>query len=395
VGFDINKIRIEQLCACHDSSCELTAKDIGAATQLHFTSKEAELLECNVLIVAVPTPINASRVPDLRSLIAASEIVGRTIRKGTVVVYESTVYPGATEEDCIPVVENISGLRYNVDFFAGYSPERVNPGDKDRPLKDIIKITSGSTPEVADFVDALYARIIKAGTFKARSIKIAEAAKIIENTQRDVNIALINELSIVFGQLGIDTDEALEAAGTKWNFIRMQPGLVGGHCIGADPYYLLHKSMAAGFIPNIIRTAREINDGMARHAVQRLVRTMVERGLAVNRAKVLIVGFTFKENCTDIRNTKVIDLVTDMHDWGMATEVVDTWADPTEVKKEYGLELGIALPEAGGYDALILAVAHQDLVAYGPERFRALLRPGGVLFDMKAVFSINESDLRL
>jgi UDP-N-acetyl-D-galactosamine dehydrogenase len=345
----------------------------------------------------VPTPIDQSRRPDLAPLIGASRTVGRHIAPGGVVIYESTVYPGATEEDCIPVVEQVSGLSFNRDFFAGYSPERINPGDKARPLTKIVKVTSGSTPEVADFVDGLYASIIEAGTFKASSIRVAEAAKIIENTQRDVNIALINELSIIFSHLGIDTNEVLDAAATKWNFIRLRPGLVGGHCIGVDPYYLLHRSMAAGFIPDIIRTAREINDGMARTAASRLVKAMVARDLSIKGARVLVAGITFKENCPDTRNTKVVDLVAHLREWGMIPEVVDTWADPVEVHGEYGLAIGSDLPDAGAgeYDAVVLAVAHDDMVAAGAPRLRALLRPGGVLFDMKAVFAAADSDLRL
>lgn len=286
-------------------------------------------------------------------------------------------------------------MRYNTDFFAGYSPERINPGDKARPLTKIIKVTSGSTPEVADFVDGIYGRIIEAGTFKASSIRVAEAAKIIENTQRDVNIALINELSIVFSHLKIDTNEVLDAAATKWNFIRLSPGLVGGHCIGVDPYYLVHKAAAAGFIPDIVRTAREINDGMARNAVHRLIKAMVARDLPIKDAKVLISGFTFKENCPDTRNTKVVDLLAHMRDWGMSPEVVDTWADPAEVKHEYGLQIETRLPETGAYDAIVLAVPHADILAQGVDRLRTVLKPSGVLFDMKAAFGLHDSELRL
>lgn len=395
IGFDIDINRVEQLSAGKDATVELSSDELKASENLRFSCTENDLLECDVLIVAVPTPITKSRTPDLQPLLSASEVVGRCIRKGGIVIYESTVYPGATEEDCIPVVEKVSGLRYNIDFFAGYSPERINPGDKERPINKIVKVTSGSNPKVADFVDALYGQIIEAGTFKASSIRVAEAAKIIENTQRDVNIALINELSIIFSNLGIDTNEVLDAAATKWNFIRLRPGLVGGHCIGIDPYYLLHKSMASGFIPDIIRTAREINDSMARNAVERLVNAMVARGLQVKGAQVLVVGFTFKENCPDTRNTKVIDLIAHMRGWGMMPEVVDSWADPYEVHKEYGLTIGTALPDRGDYDAIVLAVAHEDVVAHGVEALRARMRPDGILFDMKAAFGINDSDLRL
>lgn len=396
LGFDINTQRIEQLSQGVDATNEVSAEDLNSSPKLRFSSDERELSGCDVLIVAVPTPITKARTPDLTPLLAASAVVGRCIREGGIVVFESTVYPGATEEDCIPIIERVSGLRYNIDFFAGYSPERINPGDKDRPINKIVKVTSGSTPEVADFVDELYGRIIDAGTFKASSIRVAEAAKIIENTQRDVNIALVNELSIIFANLGIDTNEVLDAAATKWNFIRLKPGLVGGHCIGVDPYYLVHKSISTGFIPNIIRTAREINDGMARNAVVRLITAMVARNLPVKGARVLVVGFTFKENCPDTRNTKVVELVTHLRDWGMETEIVDPWADQGEVLEEYGLPVGASLPDAAQtYDAVILAVPHTDIVVHWAGRLRGLLRPGGVLFDMKAAFDIADSDLRL
>lgn len=395
LGFDLNAERIASLRDGRDVTGEVASQDLTRTATLHFTSEEDELAGCNVFIVAVPTPIDISLRPDLGPLILASRIVGRAIRPGGVVIYESTVYPGATEEDCIPVIEEVSGLRFNTDFFAGYSPERINPGDKTRPLTKIIKVTSGSTPDVADFVDGIYSRIIEAGTFKASSIRVAEAAKIIENTQRDVNIALINELSIIFSHLGLDTNEVLNAAATKWNFIRLSPGLVGGHCIGVDPYYLVHKAAAAGFIPDIIRTAREINDGMARNAVHRLIKAMVARDLPVKGAKVLIAGFTFKENCPDTRNTKVVDLLAHMRDWGMELDVVDTWADPDHVHEEYGLRIGTALPEKGEYDAVVLTVPHKEVVCSGPDRLRALLRPNGVLFDMKSAFEIQDSELRL
>nr|WP_248298271.1 nucleotide sugar dehydrogenase [Tabrizicola sp. YIM 78059] len=396
VGFDIKRQRIDQLVSGQDSTGELTEEALKSARKLRFSCDERDLADCNVLIVAVPTPITKSRTPDLAPLIAASEVVGRCIRRGGVVIYESTVYPGATEEDCIPVVERISGLRYNVDFFAGYSPERINPGDRERPLSRIVKVTSGSTPEAAEFVDALYRRIITAGTHRAASIRVAEAAKIVENTQRDVNIALINELSIIFANLGIDTNEVLDAAATKWNFVRLHPGLVGGHCIGVDPYHLVHKSIDAGHVPDIIRTAREINDGMARHAAVRLVSAMVARNLPVKGARVLVAGFTFKANCPDTRNTKVADLVSHLQEWGMQVELVDPRADPDALKEEYGLDLATALPSAAqGYHAVVLAVAHEELVAPGPQRLRSLLKPGGVLFDLPAAFPKSESELRL
>lgn len=396
LGFDINTRRIEQLSQGVDATNEVRVNDLKLSSKLRFSSDERELSGCDVLIVAVPTPITRERTPDLKPLLAASEVVGRCIREGGIVVFESTVYPGATEEDCIPVIELVSGLRYNIDFFAGYSPERINPGDKDRPINKIVKVTSGSTPEVADFVDELYGRIIDAGTFKASSIRVAEASKIIENTQRDVNIALVNELSIIFANLGIDTNEVLDAAATKWNFIRLKPGLVGGHCIGVDPYYLVHKSINTGFIPDIIRTAREINDGMARNAVVRLITALVARNLQVTGARVLVIGFTFKENCPDTRNTKVVELVTHLRDWGMEPEIVDPWVDNGEVLEEYGLQVGARLPDnAQTYDVVILAVPHTDIVAQGAGRLRGLLRPGGMLFDMKAALDIADSDLRL
>ncbi len=395
VGFDINAKRVEALRGGHDATDEVTSEDLAAATHLSFTSSLDDLAQCNVFIVAVPTPIDSDRRPNLRPLILASETLGKVVKRGDIVIYESTVYPGATEEDCIPVVERVSGLTCNVDFFAGYSPERINPGDKTRPLPKITKVTSGSTPEAADLIDALYGTIITAGTHKAATIKVAEASKVIENTQRDVNIALINELSIVFSHLGIDTKDVLDAAATKWNFIRLSPGLVGGHCIGVDPYYLVHKSMAAGFIPDIIRTAREINDGMARNAVHRMIRSMIRKDLPLKNARVLIVGVTFKENCPDIRNTKVIDLVSNVEEFGMQVDLVDTWADAEEVQEEYGRTIATELPDTGAYDAVILAVPHRDVVAQGAARLRGLLKPEGVLFDMKSVFDLDESDLRL
>ena len=395
LGFDLKPARIEELRAGRDATGEVEPAELAAADRLRFSADEADLKACNVFIVAVPTPIDSSHRPNLAPLIAASGIVGRAIGPGDVVIYESTVYPGATEEDCLPVVEEVSGLRFNADFFAGYSPERINPGDKARPLTKIVKVTSGSTPETADLVDALYASIIEAGTFRASSIRVAEAAKIIENTQRDVNIALINELSIIFSYMGIDTNEVLDAASTKWNFIRLRPGLVGGHCIGVDPYYLVHKSMASGYIPDIIRQAREINDGMARSATMRLVKAMILRGLPVKDARVLISGFTFKENCPDTRNTKIVDLAANLESYGMQVELADSWADPGEAAAEYGVRLAPTLPEDGGYHAVILAVPHRDVVARGPGFLRGLLVPEGVLFDMKAAFAPGESDLRL
>lgn len=395
VGFDVNCERVRQLSVGHDATGEVDAATLVASERLMLSSDRHDLSECNVFIVAVPTPIDGGRQPDLRPLINASELVGEVIRPGAVVVYESTVYPGATEDDCIPVVERLSGLRFNEDFYGAYSPERVNPGDKNRPLTKIVKVTSGSTPEVAEFVDQLYAKIIEAGTFRAQSIKVAEAAKLIENVQRDVNIALINELSIVFSHLGIDTTAVLDAASTKWNFTRLSPGLVGGHCIGVDPYYMLHKSTAAGYVPDIIRNARQINDGMAKHAVGLMIRAMAKGGLVIGNSRVLVVGFTFKENCPDIRNTKVNDLVHELTDYGIEVDVYDPWADPSQVQEEYGVMLEDSLPSEGDYAGVIIAVAHNEVVRAGAPTYRNLLRPGGILFDMKAVFSADESDVRL
>lgn len=395
IGFDIRTDRIAELRGGYDSSGEVEPEKLRQAKKLILSNQEDDLRACNVYVIAVPTPIDQSRRPDLGPLISASRTVGRVISAGNVVIYESTVYPGATEKDCLPIVEEVSGLKFNQDFFAGYSPERVNPGDKERPLTKIVKVTSGSTDEVADFVDRLYGKVIEAGTHKAASIQVAEAAKIIENTQRDVNIALINELSIIFEHLGIDTNEVLEAAATKWNFNRFKPGLVGGHCIGVDPYYLIHKSSAVGYIPDIIRTAREINDGMARNSASRFVKALIKRDIAVKGARVLVAGFTFKENCPDIRNSKVIDLIQNLREYGMVVDVVDSWACPKEVEYEYKIKIGTSMPQTGDYDAVILAVAHEDLVEGGAARLKATLRQGGVLFDMKAAFPVADSDLRL
>lgn len=395
VGFDLKPERIAELRSGRDSTGEMSPDELTEAAQLRFTSDEDDIRDCNVFIVAVPTPIDNSRKPNLAPLISASRIVGRAIKPGGIVIYESTVYPGATEEDCLPIVGKESGLTFNQDFFAGYSPERINPGDKERTLQKIVKVTSGSTPEAADFVDRLYRSIITAGTFRASSIQVAEASKIIENTQRDVNIALINELSIIFSHLGIDTNEVIEAAATKWNFIKLTPGLVGGHCIGVDPYYLVHKSMASGYIPDIIRQSREINDGMPRNVAARLIKAMIQRDLPVKGARVLLAGFTFKENCPDTRNTKVIDLMSSLQEYGIDVEICDTWAIPEEVSAEYGLSLKTQVPESGDYSAVILTVPHRDMIEGGPGRWRALMRDGGVLFDLKAVFPKDASDLRL
>lgn len=383
VGFDIKTGRIEELKQGKDNTREVSEAELAAAPNLTFSCNEEDLKAANVLIVTVPTPIDDHRQPDLTPLVKASEMLGRVINKGDVVIYESTVYPGATEEECIPVVEKVSGLVFNQDFYAGYSPERINPGDKERPVTKIMKVTSGSTPEIADFVDQLYGTIIEAGTHKASSIKVAEASKIIENTQRDVNIALINELAMIFSLLGIDTNDVIEAAATKWNFIKLQPGLVGGHCIGVDPYYLVHKSMSVGHIPDMIRKAREINDGMARFVASKLIKAMIEKGQLIKGAKVLVMGMTFKENCPDIRNTKVIDLITELQSFSMNVDIYDPWVDPKEAKHEYGVNIKPNINE-GEYDAVVIAVAHNEFKAMGQDIYK-LGKDVTTYLDMKNV----------
>lgn len=388
IGYDIKENRIKELMSGHDSTLEIADEELSAANQLKFSNTETEIASANVYIVTVPTPIDEHRQPDLTPLVKASELLGRVVSKGDILIYESTVYPGATEEVCIPVVEKVSGLKFNIDFFAGYSPERVNPGDKDRPIYKIKKVTSGSTPAVADFVDALYASIIIAGTHKATSIKVAEASKIIENTQRDVNIALMNELSMIFGLMGIDTHEVLEAAATKWNFIKLKPGLVGGHCIGVDPYYLVHKSMSVGHIPDIIRSAREINDGMARYFASKLIKGVINNNQPVKGSRALMLGFTFKENCPDIRNTKVFDLVKEIESYGIVVDIYDPWADHAEVKQEYGLNL-INEPDAAIYDILVLAVDHTDF-RNDLDKVRNYGKKLCTVFDIKNIFGEHD-----
>jgi len=359
VGFDINPARIGELREGRDSTREVEPEQLAAATHLNFTTDKAEIADCNIYIITVPTPIDEHKRPDLRPLLAASETVGRMLKTGDIVIYESTVYPGATEEDCVPVLERASGLRFNRDFFVGYSPERINPGDKEHRLETIVKVTSGSTPEVADKVDALYSEIVTAGTHKAPSIKVAEAAKVIENTQRDLNIALMNELAIIFNRLGIDTQDVLEAAGTKWNFLPFRPGLVGGHCIGVDPYYLTFKAQAVGYHPEVILAGRRINDGMGAYVAGRMVKEMIRKGIQINGARVLVMGLTFKENCPDLRNTKVVDVIRELEDYGMRVDVHDPWADPDEARALYGIDL-VERPEMGGYDGVMVAVAHRE-----------------------------------
>jgi UDP-N-acetyl-D-glucosamine/UDP-N-acetyl-D-galactosamine dehydrogenase len=335
IGFDINTARIAALKAGKDSTLEVSSEEFAEAKHLSFSSTMSELSVCNTYIVTVPTPIDEHKQPDLTPLIRASETIGQVLKRGDVVIYESTVYPGATEEDCVPILEKKSGLKFNVDFFAGYSPERINPGDKQHRLPNIRKVTSGSTPEAADFVNDLYSEIITAGTFKAESIRVAEAAKVIENTQRDLNIALINELAIIFNRMGIDTDAVLKAAGTKWNFLPFRPGLVGGHCIGVDPYYLTHKAQSIGYHPEVILAGRRLNDAMGPYVAGQIVKTMLKRGLTVKGARVLVLGLTFKENCPDLRNTKVVDVVRELEDYGIAVDVYDPWIDPAEAQHEY------------------------------------------------------------
>ncbi|MDZ7852009.1 MAG: Vi polysaccharide biosynthesis UDP-N-acetylglucosamine C-6 dehydrogenase TviB [Halomonas sp.] len=394
VGFDINVNRIGELRDGIDHTLEVEPALLAEATQLSFASDLEALRECNVYIVTVPTPIDASRRPDLTPLIRASESLGRVIGQGDVVIYESTVYPGATEEDCIPVIERVSGLTYNRDFFAGYSPERINPGDKEHRVTTIIKVTSGSTPEIADFVDALYGRVITAGTHKASAIAVAEAAKVIENTQRDINIALINELAVIFNRLGIDTEEVLEAAGTKWNFLPFRPGLVGGHCIGVDPYYLTHKAEQVGYHPEMILAGRRINDSMGAYVASQLIKQMIKRRIHVRGARVLVMGLAFKENCPDLRNTRVVDIIRELADYNVAVDVYDPQVNKDEAEQEYGIR-PVERPDANAYDAMILAVAHREFRELGVEGIRGWGKPKHVLYDLKYVLPKESVDLRL
>lgn len=394
IGFDISKGRIEALREGHDATQEVSEQELAGAPQLSYTSNSADLAAASIYIVTVPTPIDGHKRPDLSPLIKASETLGKVLKRGDIVIYESTVYPGATEEDCVPVLERVSGLTFNEDFFAGYSPERINPGDKQHRLPDIRKVTSGSTPDVAEEVDQLYASIITAGTYKAESIRVAEAAKVIENTQRDLNIALVNELAIIFNKMGIDTDAVLKAAGTKWNFLPFRPGLVGGHCIGVDPYYLTHKAESVGYHPQIILAGRRLNDGMGAYVASRLVKQMLKRRIHVYGARILILGLTFKENCPDLRNTRVVDVVSELQDHGVEVDVHDPWADPEEAAAEYNLSL-VREPSAGIYDAIILAVAHDKFRDLGADTLRNLGKKNAILFDLKSMFNASTTDLRL
>lgn len=394
VGFDINSKRIAELKQGEDFTREVSAEELAAATHLSFTDNLDDIADCTVFIATVPTPIDEFKTPDLTPLVKASKSVGKVLKKGDIVVYESTVYPGATEEVCVPVLERVSGLKYNVDFYAGYSPERINPGDKEHRVTNIMKVTSGSTPAIADEVDALYADIITAGTHKASSIKVAEAAKVIENTQRDLNIALMNELSMIFARLGIDTHEVLAAAGTKWNFLPFKPGLVGGHCIGVDPYYLTHKAQAIGYHPEIILAGRRVNDGMGPYVAAELVKAMIKAGHTIANARVLVMGLTFKENCPDLRNTRVIDVINELKDFGCQVDVTDCWADSAEAEHEYGISL-TAEPQQGAYEGVLVAVPHREYAAMNASDLRGYLKEGGVLYDLKGMLPLGEADVRL
>lgn len=394
VGFDINKERIKDLEQGHDLTLEVEDKELMDATHLRFTTNTADLKSCNIFIVTVPTPIDEHKQPDLSPLIKASEMLGKVVSKGDIIIYESTVYPGATEEECVPVVEKISGLTFNTDFFAGYSPERINPGDKEHRLTSILKITSGSTPEVAEFIDRLYKSIITAGTHKASSIKVAEAAKVIENTQRDVNIALINELSIIFNKFGIDTLEVLEAAGTKWNFLPFRPGLVGGHCIGVDPYYLTHKAQCVGHHSEMILAGRRLNDSMGQYVASQLIKAMLKKRIHVEGANVLIMGLTFKENCPDLRNTKVVDVIRELKQYNVNIDIIDPWASCDEAQQEYGLIIKEKV-EYNSYDAILVTVGHKEFKAMGADVIRSYGKNNHVLYDLKYVLPKESVDIRL
>jgi len=394
LGFDIDGTRIAQLRGGRDDNGEARTDEIELASRLGFVDEPDQLRACNVFIVTVPTPVDEHKRPDFRPLIEASRTIGGVLKKGDTVIYESTVYPGATEEICVPELERTSGLTFNRDFFVGYSPERINPGDKQRKLVDIPKVTSGSTPETAEFVDALYRSIIKAGTHKASSIRVAEASKVIENTQRDANIALVNEFALIFQRLGIDTTEVLEAAGTKWNFLPFRPGLVGGHCIGVDPYYLIQKAQAAGYYPDILLACRRINDAMGEHVATDVVKLMIQRDIAVAGSRILILGLTFKENCADLRNTRVAELAQKFGEYRAKVDIHDPWADADEARAAYGIEL-VAEPRRDAYDAVVLAVAHDQFRALGAAGARAFGKPHALLYDIKSLYPRDEVDARL
>jgi len=394
LGFDINAKRVEELKQGHDFTLEVSSSELADSAFISYACDVEALKASNVYIVTVPTPIDEHKQPDLTPLVKASQMLAKVINKGDIVIYESTVYPGATEDVCIPKIEQNSGLVFNQDFFAGYSPERINPGDKEHRVTNILKVTSGSTTEIADFIDSLYSSIITAGTYKASSIQVAEAAKVIENTQRDLNIALINELAVIFNKLNIDTEEVLKAAGTKWNFLPFRPGLVGGHCIGVDPYYLTHKAQAIGYNPEVILAGRRINDGMGEYVVSQLVKTMIKRKLSVNGANVLVMGLTFKENCPDVRNTKVIDILAELNEYDANVDVYDPWVNPAEAKHEYGVEL-IDKPQSAYYNAVIFAVAHNEFKALSSADIKALMKPEHVIYDLKYMLDPQLADIRL
>jgi UDP-N-acetyl-D-galactosamine dehydrogenase len=393
-GFDINAARVDELRSGRDSTLETTPEELASATKLTYSCDPRDLRDCNFFIVSVPTPIDEYKRPDLRPLVSASRTVGEAMSRGCVVVYESTVYPGCTEEVCVPVLENVSGLKYNQDFYVGYSPERINPGDTVHRLHNITKVTSGSTPEAAALVDAVYASIVEAGTFKASSIRVAEAAKVIENTQRDVNIALINELALIFNRLGIDTTEVLEAAGSKWNFLPFRPGLVGGHCIGVDPYYLTHKAQEIGYHPEVILAGRRINDGMGAYVAGQVIKLMAQRSIHISGSRILVLGLSFKENCPDIRNTRVTDIVAELKSYRANVDVYDPWVNADEAQHEYGLR-PIAKPSSGTYDAVVVAVAHNEFRELGVSGIRSLCKPEAVIYDVKALFPREAVDARL
>lgn len=394
IGFDINQERVAELKSGQDHTLEASPEELLTARHLSFTTDLDDLRSCNCFIVTVPTPIDEHKQPDLTPLILASETIGKVLKTGDIVIYESTVYPGATEEDCVPVLEKFSGLTFNQDFFAGYSPERINPGDKEHRVTTIKKVTSGSTPEIADLIDALYNEIITAGTHKAASIKVAEAAKVIENTQRDINIALINELALIFNKMGIDTEAVLQAAGSKWNFLPFRPGLVGGHCIGVDPYYLTHKAQAVGYHPEIILAGRRLNDNMGAYVANQLIKAMIKRRIQIEDARMLVMGLTFKENCPDIRNTRVVDIVAELKEYNCAVDVYDPWVTVVEAEHEYGIT-PTTQPEQGTYDGIVLAVAHSQFKAMGIEAIRALGTKNHILYDLKYIFPAEAADLRL
>lgn len=394
IGYDINVDRINELQAGVDSTLEVSSGELSTAVHLKFSSNSTCLKDCNCYIVTVPTPINKHKRPDLAPILSATRLISSVLKKGDIVIYESTVYPGCTEQDCVPVLEAYSGLKFNIDFFCGYSPERINPGDKLHRVTDIKKVTSGSTFQIANLVDELYQEIITAGTYKAESIQIAEAAKVIENTQRDLNIALINELAIIFNMMGIDTEAVLKAAGTKWNFLPFRPGLVGGHCIGVDPYYLTHKAQEIGYHPEIILSGRRLNDYMGKYVAAQLVKALTKKQIRVDSARILIMGLSFKENCPDLRNTRVIDIIDELKEYQCCVDVYDPWVSSTEAKIEYDISL-LEYPNNNTYDAIIMAVGHQQFKDMGPQTIRSFGKMSHVIYDLKYIFAKNESDLRL